>query len=267
MTPPSRQASHGRKHVVLRSRLLLLGVLLMGVTPVTVTAFPIYQSAPVGPLGDPAGPSTAIVEDQSVGVKFHVSRPVWTGSIGGFFEPYLAGVESEILGAVVRLHGPHDFPNAFDLTTDPAPSDLLGTTRIRVADSAGDYVGNLSLRLTGGWYALVFAATDLTGTAGDTIYKHLAIMPRVRTDIGDPLYFVGTKTGSAADAFEYRDDVVGDLTGARMFLDTDGVSRLAGPSMLLLTDAASPVPEPSTLLLLGSGLAGLGGFVWRHRRG
>jgi hypothetical protein len=34
-----------------------------------------------------------------------------------------------------------------------------------------------------------------------------------------------------------------------------------------LTYTYEPVPEPSTLLLLCSGLAGLGGMAWRHRRG
>jgi len=80
------------------------------------------------------------VQDQSLGVKFHVSKPVVARSIGGYFQPYQTDpfvVPSDILGAVVRLHGPHDFPNSFDLTTP----DVLATTEIHVSAVAGDYGG------------------------------------------------------------------------------------------------------------------------------
>jgi hypothetical protein len=223
------------------SLLRLLGVVLIGATPLTATAMPIYQSA-VGPPEDPSGLAAVIVQDQSLGVKFHVATPVIARSIGGSFTPYATdpmAVESDILGAVVRLHGPHDFPDSFSLTTP----DVLGTTQIHVATVAGDVAGNLAqpLRLPGGWYALVFAAT---GSADKTN----AIMPPLYTDLGNPVYFVGSGLGD--DVFVYRDGAVGDLNGTRMFLDTD---------------PASPVAEPATLLLLGTGLVGLGAVAWRLR--
>jgi len=241
MKPSDGQTKRGRTPVVFPSvLLLLLGVLLIGATPVTVRAVPIYESAaasPPGLLGGGPDENLGVVQNQSLGVKFHVSGPVTTGCIGGYFAEFTPGTASEILGAIVRLHGPHDFPDSFALTAD----DVLGTTRIRISDVSGDFVGNLSLRLTGGWYALVFAATGVRDS-------NAAVMPGVHTEIEDPLYFFGRTTG-AADGFEYLDG--GGLDGIRMFVDS-------APTV--------PVPEPSTIMLLGSGLAGLGGMAWRRGR-
>jgi len=185
-----------------------------------------------------------VTQLQSLGVKFycHVcedgSKPVTTGSIGGYLAELTEYTKSEIIGAIVKLEDESDFPDSFDLTT----SDVLGKTQIHISDLPGDFAGDLSVTLAGGWYALVFAATGIRD-------ENAAIMPGVNGEIGDPLYFFGEPTGTA-NGFRYLDG--GGLNAIRMFVDSD---------------PAAPVPEPSTLLLLGSGLAGLGGVAWRqHRR-
>ena len=154
--------------------IILLAVLL----PLPGMAFPIYQSATLGPTGQTGGYS--VVYDQILGVRFYVDKRVTTGSIGGYFSEFQPGLDSDIVGAIVRLHGAYDFPNSFDLTT----RDVLGTTVIHVSDQSGDFAGNLELTLRRGWYALVFAP----GGAGQAFE---AQMPTVNTDIGDPSYFFG----------------------------------------------------------------------------
>lgn len=231
MTPGNKRKPRWRMHVILGSLCVLLGVPLIGATALTAAAFSIYESVSLGPLAPSGDPPPVIVADQFLGVKFHVSKPVTTGSIGGYFAPYSPGVEADIIGAIVRLDGPHDFPNSFDLTT----SDVLGKTLIHVSEPAADFAGGLTLTLTEGWYALVFAATGIQD-------KHNAIMPRMDTDIEYPLYFFGRVLDpNTPEWFVYLDG--GGLEGVRMFV---------------VTDPAPPVPTvPSAPP--GPGLSGLGG--------
>jgi len=204
---------------------------------------------------------------------------VTTGSIAGYFAELTPGIEWNIIGAIVRVYGPQDFPNSFDLTT----GDVLGKTLIHTSEASGDFAGGLSIRLTGGWYALVFAAAG-------TQDKFAAVMPGVNEEIGDLLYFFGrTTTDVNLTSSESSRGCSGGL-GPRVlratrknqssrsncgsnwwndgfeYLDGRGEGGLDGVRMFVDSDPAAPVPETATLLLLGSGLAGLGGVAWRQHR-
>ena len=221
----TRRMLQGRGNSRLARWLLFLGALLIGATPLTAAGSSIYESAGAGPLAVKADPPPVIVGDQCLGVKFYVHAPVTTGSVGGYLAPYGVGVESEIVGSIVKLDGPHDFPDSFDLTGN----DVLGRTPIRVSEPAGDFAGDLAVTLTEGWYALVFSATGLKDANN-------AIMPRMNKSIEHPLYFFGRALDPKTPAwFAYFDG--GGLDGVRMFVSTDPVP---------------PAPDFPTVLL-GSG--------------
>ncbi len=209
---------------------VLLGVALIGGDPLAAAGSTIYESVALGPLAPGGDPAPVVVADQFVGVKFHVSAPVRIGSIGGFFAPYAVGVEADIVGAVVRLDGPNDFPDSFDLST----GDVLGKTLIHVAEPAADCSGDLAVTLTEGWYALVFAATGIQD-------RHNAIMPRMEAALEYPLYFFArTLDPNTPEWFAFFDG--GGLDGVRMFLVTD----------------PAPPPVKSPAIVPGPGLGRVG---------
>lgn len=190
---------------------------MIGGTPLAAAGFSIYESVALGPLLPGGDPPPVVVADQFLGVKFHVSKPVTTGSIGGYFAPYTPNVDADIIGAIVRLDGPHDFPNSFDLST----TDVLGQTIVHVAEPPGDYAGDLVLPLTEGWYALIFVATGVQD-------RHNAVMPRMDTDIEYPLYFFGRVLDpSTPEWFACFDG--GGLEGVRMFVVTDQAPTAPNP--------------------------------------
>ncbi len=113
----------------------------------------VYQRASLGTTGLTSGSGIAADSQFFTGWRFEVSGgPVITSRIGGHFFPG----SGFIFGAIVRLTGPNDDPDTFDLTTP----DVIGTTLIETpfAGCSCDDSGPLSVTLTDGWYLVIFGS-------------------------------------------------------------------------------------------------------------
>lgn len=95
------------------------------------------------------------------GWRFQVTGgPYQTREIGGHFQQGTGTV----FGALVRLDGPNDSPDAFNLTS----SDVIGTTLITLPPFGGgsqEVRGTLNVPLENGWYAILFGSGRFGATS------------------------------------------------------------------------------------------------------
>lgn len=144
------------------------------------TADILFESGTLGPTGVPYSqlgntvPGTEVFSSIFPGVRFELTQPVKTTSVGGHF---VADISGTFFGAIVALDDENDFPNSPDLSTP----DVLGVTTLIFSNPSAEVYGNLELNLDPGWYALVFGS-GLFGTTGSGGAVRNGI------DIGDPTY-------------------------------------------------------------------------------
>lgn len=118
--------------------------------------------------------------------RFEVSESTRITSVGAMFR---GGLQTDrVFGGLVRLTGPADVPDSFDLSTD----DLLATTVITVGPEAGDYSGLLDRTLPAGWYGIVFGAGEFG--ADTDVSRWLAF---VDTDLAPSQNQVGIRQASS----------------------------------------------------------------------
>lgn len=175
----------------------------------------LFQSAQYAPASGVSG--VFINANQFYGVRFYLPSSVVTTSIGGHF----GTLSGNMFGAVVRLSGPADYPDSYDLST----SDVLGSAVLNPQPTANDCSTDIVLALSPGWYSLVYGS-ERFGAHG------VAYAPTSNLRVGSPTFFYN---GGLGQQRWYE-----DIQDLRFFLN------------------GQVVPEPSTPLLLGIGAALLG---------
>ena len=89
----------------------------------------------------------------------------------------MAPTSGTFFGALVELSDGTDFPNSGDLSTP----DVLGHALLTFPTSSDEVLGNLSLSLDPGWYALVFGSGLFGATTNGGAIRN-------GVDIDDPSY-------------------------------------------------------------------------------
>jgi len=140
----------------------------------------IFESGTLGPTGilysqlGNTVPGTEVFLSVFPGVRFELTQPVKTTSVGGHL---VASTGGTFFGAIVALDDENDFPNSGNLSTP----DVLGTATLTFPNPSNEVFGNLELELGPGWYALVFGSElfNTTGAGGAV---------RNGMDLGNPTY-------------------------------------------------------------------------------
>ena len=212
-----------------------LVILLSGFTSAAAEPVRLLETDGFFP-GDGAG-GYAINEEQYVGVRFFLSTPVITSSVGGQFGTHFPTVD--MFAALVRLSGPMDVPDSTALDTP----DVLGATLLRVAPDPSrmndDFAAAITTELTDGWYALIFGAGGPFGSSVGPL--EVAATNGLTVPFETWPFFLVRPTLDVFEEIPNRQ--------LRFFLD----GRVA----------PAPVPEPTTLSLLI--LSGAAAVVRRRR--
>jgi hypothetical protein len=190
-------------------------------------------------------PAYVVGEGQILGARFHVSGTVAVDHIGAHFVKSYGGL---IYGAITPLSGSPGLPSGTPDTFNP-----IATTTFSVPNTSSDQMIALSATLGAGDYALVFGSNRFGATGA-------AAIGGGDTDKGQPSTFYSTAT----------DWLDSPLTGSRFVVTgqaTDGTGEGGGNGGNDVPSPPADAPEPVTLALAGIGLACLGGYGWRRRRG